>query len=52
MVKEIKKANKRFYQCEICKFNYNYKKWAKKCQDWCEKHNSCNIEITKYAVQV
>ena len=52
MVKEIKKGNKKFYQCEICEFFYKEKQLAQKCQNWCNKHNSCNIGITKYSVQI
>ncbi|GAI69001.1 unnamed protein product, partial [marine sediment metagenome] len=29
---------------------YKEKELAEKCQQWCEEHNSCNLEITKYAV--
>lgn len=25
---------------------------AKECQAWCSKHKSCNLEITKYAVNL
>jgi len=42
---------KTYYQCEICKFYYESKQWAKACQAWCKEHNSYNIEITKHAVQ-
>ncbi len=50
MVNKEKINEKIYYQCEICKFYYIEKKWAEKCQEWCEKHNSCNMEITKNAV--
>ena len=40
MVKEI-------YVCEACNFLYEMKELAKKCESWCKKHHSCNIEITK-----
>jgi hypothetical protein len=51
MVKQIKKQIKTFYQCERCKLLYEYKEWAKKCEDWCKENNSCNIEITKHAMK-
>ena len=51
MVKEKIKNNKKYYICEECSFAYNDKKWAQKCQNWCKKYNSCNIEITKHAVK-
>lgn len=50
MAKMIKKENKKYYQCGICKFVYKDKKWADKCEEWCKKHKSCNISITNYAV--
>lgn len=50
MVKEEKINGKEYYQCEICKFYYREKKQAEKCQAWCDKHHSCNIEITKNSV--
>ena len=47
MVKEIEGK----YQCEECKFYYKERLWAKKCEAWCKKHKSCNIEITKHSVK-
>lgn len=43
MVKEI-------YVCEECNFAYNEKETAKKCQEFCEKHHACSIEITKNSI--
>jgi hypothetical protein len=48
MVKEIK--GKTYYQCEICKFYYETRKLAQKCEDFCKEHSSCSLEITKHAV--
>jgi len=50
MAKMIKKENKKYYQCGICKFVYKDKNWADKCEEWCKKHKSCNMSITNYAV--
>lgn len=41
----------KFYMCPICGLKYKEKKWAKKCEEWCKKHNSCNLEITKHAIK-
>ncbi len=41
----------KLYQCKICHLKYNEKKWAKKCQSWCKKHKSCNIEILKHVIE-
>lgn len=46
----MKKQDKT-YICEECKFKYKDKKLAKKCELWCKKYKSCNIEITKHAIQ-
>ena len=40
-----------YYVCEECKFKYKDKATAQKCENWCKKHKSCNLEITKHAVQ-
>jgi hypothetical protein len=39
-----------FYVCEKCKLKYKEKYWAEKCEAWCRKYKSCNLEITKHAV--
>jgi len=52
MVNKEKIDNKPYFQCEICRFYYDKKKWAEKCQSWCDEHQSCNIEITKHAVKI
>lgn len=49
MVEKIK-SNKEYYECEECKLNYKEKRWAEKCENWCRKNKSCNINITKHAV--
>ncbi len=40
----------KLYMCPLCGFEYRESKHAKQCQDWCKKHNSCNLEITKHAI--
>ena len=52
MVKEIKKGGKVYYVCEECNLAYKDKVTAKKCEDFCRKYKSCNIEITKHAVKI
>jgi len=41
----------KFYECSICGLKYKERKWAKKCEEWCRKYKSCNLEITKHAVK-
>lgn len=39
------------YKCPICKFKYREKKFAKQCEEFCKKHKSCSLEITKHAIK-
>ena len=48
MVKEIKKDGTTFYACEACGFVYKEREWAEKCQAFCKKYHSCNIEIMQH----
>jgi len=48
MVKAAK--NNKYFTCEECKLAYKNEKQAEKCEKWCKKHHSCNILITKYAI--
>ncbi len=50
MVTEIRKGSRRLYICDVCGFAYAERKWAERCQKWCEEHHSCNLDITKHAV--
>lgn len=43
-------ANKKIHICSECKLSYKEKELAEKCEAWCKKHNSCNLEITKHSV--
>jgi len=46
MVKKVE-----VYQCEECGFHYEIEKRAKECEDWCKANHTCNIEITKDAIE-
>ena len=46
MVKQVGKL----WVCEACGFKYKTKDLASKCEAWCTKNKSCNLEITKHAV--
>lgn len=52
MVKETEKNGKKYFVCGECNFAYEGKDLAKKCENWCREHHSCNVEITKHAVQI
>lgn len=38
------------YECEECDLKYEEKELAERCESWCKEHNSCNLKITKHAV--
>lgn len=50
MVKEITRDGEKLYICEACGMAYREKELAGKCQQWCEQHHSCNLEIIRHAV--
>ncbi len=41
---------KKLYKCPECELEYREKEWAKKCDAWCRENKSCNVAITKHAV--
>ena len=52
MVQEINFEGKSAFKCMKCGWMYRDKDWAKKCENWCTKHKSCNLKIAKYAIKV
>lgn len=48
----VKKDNKnKLYYCEECRMKYRKYNIALKCEEWCRKNKSCNLDIIKYAVK-
>ena len=41
----------KYYTCKVCKFKYKDKEWADKCEEWCSKNKSCNLEIIKHSLK-
>jgi hypothetical protein len=39
------------YECEECHLLFEDEEWAKKCEEWCIEHKTCNIEITQHATK-
>ncbi|NHJ14933.1 MAG: hypothetical protein EAX95_14725 [Candidatus Thorarchaeota archaeon] len=39
------------YQCEECELLFTEEGWAKKCEEWCKRNKSCNIEIISHSVK-
>jgi len=52
MVKRVEKKGETYYQCGECGFFYKDEEWAKKCEDFCKKHNACDVEIIKHAAKL
>ena len=52
MVNKIKHQGKTYYQCEACEMYYESEEIAKRCEDFCNKYKSCNLELIKHAVQI
>jgi len=44
-------SERKSYQCPICHLRYREKDWVIKCEDWCKKHKSCNLEIIKHQIK-
>jgi hypothetical protein len=51
MVKQTKSRGKAHFQCEECNLVYKEKETAEKCEAYCRKHSSCNLEIIKKAIK-
>ena len=51
-MKEKKIDSKILFICEVCGLGYLEKEIAEKCEEWCTKTGTCNLEITKNAVYV
>ena len=52
MVKETNLNGKIVFTCEKCGWLYKDIAIAEKCQEWCTKHHSCNLEYQKYAIKL
>ena len=52
MVNKDIKNGEIYYKCSECLMRYSNKSLAEKCEEWCKKHKSCNINLIKYAVKV
>jgi len=44
-------TDKKVYQCPECGLHYEDGKTANKCEAWCSKYKSCNLEIIKDSVE-
>lgn len=45
------KKTENLYKCGICELIYKEKRLDEKCEEWCKKNNSCNLNITKHSIK-
>lgn len=45
------KAEKGAYRCGICGLHYKEIQMALKCEEWCSRNRSCNVEITSKSLE-
>ena len=51
----VEKANfegNKVFKCMKCGWFYKSLEIAQKCEDWCKKHNSCNLNLTNQAIKI
>jgi hypothetical protein len=44
-------GNGTLYQCAECGLHYHDETTANQCEAWCKEYKSCNLEITKSAIE-
>jgi ribosomal protein L37AE/L43A len=52
MKKTVSQEGKNIWQCEACGLHYREEAQAKRCEEWCTMHASCNLDITCHAVEL
>ena len=52
MTEETNFKGRIVYKCMKCGWLYKDEDLAKKCEKWCKKHKSCNLEIAKHAIKI
>lgn len=51
MTDVVKNKDEILYACPECGLHYPDAQAAKQCEAWCQEHRSCNLEITRAAVE-
>ncbi len=41
----------KLYKCKECGFLYKEEELAEKCEKWCKKYKSCNLDIIKFGTK-
>lgn len=42
---------KKAFICSECRLSYMDENWKTKCEEWCKKYQSCNLEIIEHAIK-
>lgn len=50
MVDKFKSKSEIVYLCELCGFGYKDLETAETCEQYCDTHGSCSLEITRQAI--
>jgi hypothetical protein len=50
MVNEFEGKVGAVFQCEVCGLGYKDLDTAERCEEYCNAHGSCSLEITKKAI--
>lgn len=48
---EKRVGERTLYQCSECGFHYEDKATAERCEEWCRRTKSCNLDIVREAVE-
>ena len=52
MTEETNFKGRIVYKCMKCGWLYKDEDLAKKCEKWCKKHKSCNLDIAQHAIKI
>ena len=44
-----KNQQEQLHKCPACGLMYKDKEYAEKCEAWCTKYQSCNLDIIQHA---
>jgi hypothetical protein len=50
MVRELMDKGEILYICEACGLAYKERMWAEKCEDFCNEHHACSLDIASHAI--
>jgi len=48
----VSTKKKTIFVCPRCGYSYKELMWEKKCEAWCTRHKTCNLEINRHRVMM